>query len=319
MAVMDDTLNNANPANMPAPVLDEEDTKAACAALRDGQQGEKQPLSKAEYAAKKKSEREEVYARLDATAVAVGANPETFRQYLDLQGRLGRYSAANTLLIFAKTPEATRLGDLNHWHKQGAFIRKDEFKSPIQILEPIRVTHEDGNKGVYYNIRYVYDVSQVKLKTPSPDSPKHSDQRLLSALIDNAPVKVTFVDELSDGCGARTDPGTGEIQALKSMAFPDTFRSVAHELCFALAGRDDSVVDPQFIAHCASYVLCKKYGVDTQDYRFDSAGHMFADMDAQKIKAALSHIHTVADAVSGRMNKQLETPAKAAKSRDEAR
>jgi len=280
------------------------------------QQGSQQ-LSKEEYAAKKKDEREELYSRLDATAMTVAANPATFRQYLDLQSRLGRYTAVNTLLVLSKNPEAERLGDLNYWRGQKVFIKKDELKNSIQILEPgDQYRREDGTIGTYYNIKQVYDISQAERKILPPTQNKYTERQLLQALIAKAPMKITGVTELPDGGGARTVPETGEIQVLKGMEFPDTFRSVAHELCSAESSRDDNITDPQFTAYCASYVLCKKYGVDTKDYQFDSAGYMFNDMDAQAVKHELSQIRDVADAISGRMAKQLGEVQKAARTQE---
>jgi hypothetical protein len=83
--------------------------------------------------------------------------------------------------------------------------------------------------------------------------------------------------------------------------------------------RDDDVADPQFTAYCASYILCKKHGVDTKDYSFESAGYMFEGKDAQEVKHELSQIRDAADVVSGRMAKQLDAVMKTAKSREEAR
>jgi hypothetical protein len=284
----------------------------------------KPPFSKEEYAARKKDEREELYARLDDTALSVAADPAAFARWLDLQSRLGRYTAVNTLLVFSKKPEAARLGDLNYWRGQKVFIRKEELKNPIQILEPgNQYRREDGSVGTFYNIKNVYDISQAERKILPPAPPSHTERSLLRALIVKAPVKITGVDELPDGGGARTDPDTGDIQVLKGMEFSYTFRSVAHELCYAEAGRDGNVIDSGFTAYCASYVLCKKYGVDAKDYSFESAAYMFQGMDAQTVKHELSQIRDAADAISGRMAKQLDraadAPNRAAKSRDEAR
>ena len=276
-----------------------------------------QPFSKEEYAAKKKDEREELYSRLDATAMTVAADPGAFRQYLDLQSRLGRYTAVNTLLVLSKNPEAARIGDLNFWRGQKVFIKKDELKSPIQILEPgDQYKREDGTIGTYYNIKQVYDISQAERKILPPAQPKYTERQLLQALIAKAPMKITGVTELPDGGGARTDPETGEIYVLKGMEFPDTFRSVANELCHAEAARNDNIIDPQFTAYCASYVLCKKYGVDTKDYQFDSARYMFGEMDAQAVKGELAQIRDAADAISGRMAKQLDAVQKTARTQE---
>ena len=281
------------------------------------EQQSSQQYSKEEYAAKKKDEREELYSRLDATAMTVAADPAAFRKYLDLQSRLGRYTAVNTLLTLSKKPDASRLGDLNYWRGQKVFIRKDELKNPIQILEPgDQYRREDGSIGTYYNIKQVYDISQAERKILPPSQHTFTERQLLQALISKAPMKITGVTNLPDDSGARTNPETGEIEVLKGMEFSNTFRSVAHELCFAEAAHDDNVTDPLFTAYCASYVLCMKYGVDTKNYQFENAGYLFNEMDAQAVKRELSLIRDAADAISGRMVKQLDAVQKAARAQE---
>jgi hypothetical protein len=298
MANFDDLLNNAAPT--------------------DPQDG--QPFSKEEYAARKQAERAAVYELSDRTALEAAGDGGRFQQYLDVQTQFNRYSAVNALLILAQKPEATRIGDFDHWKNQGASVKPGQ--TGISILEPGKeYEREDGSIGISYNVKKVFDISQVDArKVKSPSAPKFTERQILSALISKAPVKITGVDKLPGDGGAQTDPQTGEIQVLKGMAFADTFRSVTHELCYAEAVRNDgdNIHDHQFTAYCASYILCKKYGVDTKDYTFDSEGlrYMLGDSDAQTVKGALSQIRDAADAITGRMVRQLDATAKAARTQE---
>ena len=262
-------------------------------------------LSKEEYAAKKQAEREGLFTLSDNTALDVAGDRDKFIQYLDTQGKFDRYSAVNVLLIMAQKPEATRVADFDTWKAKGGAPRLGQ--TGIGILEPHEYTKEDGSPGVGYNIKKVFDISQIDTRRMKPGTPPptYTDRQILGALISKAPMKITGVDTLPDGGGAKTDPQTGEIQVLRDMGFTDTFRSVAHELCYAEAARSDAAADPQFTAYCASYVLCKKYGVDTKDYNFDSLGYVFNDMDAKAVKGELSQIRDAAESISGRMAKQL--------------
>jgi hypothetical protein len=282
----------------------------------DEQQGG-QPFSKEEFAAKKKDEREELYARLDATAMSVAADPGAFRQYLDLQGRLGRYTAVNTLLVLSKNPEAERLGDLSYWRGQKVFIRKDEIRNPIQILEPgDQYRREDGTIGTYYNVKQVYDISQAERKILPPAQPKHTERQIIQALISKYPMKIMSVDGLPDNRGAMTD-ADGSILVRKGMEFSDTFRSVAYEMACAELATDPELSEGQeFCAYSATYVLCKKYGAETGEFSFDKVGDMFNGMDAREVKGELSQIRDAADAISGRMAKQLDAVQKTARAQE---
>lgn len=292
MTNFDDLLNNS-PAGEPAP-----------------------QLSKEEYAAKKQAEREDAFALADDTALDVAADGGKFQSFLDLQARLDRYSAVNTLLVFAKNPEASRLGDFDYWKRQNCSIRPGQ--TAISILEPHEYTKDDGSPGTGYNVKKVFDTSQAdtrKLRNPPP--PHYSDRQLLGALVSKAPVAITGVDELPSDLGAMYDPQAGSISVRRGMEFFDTFRGVAQELALAdLTTGPDTQTAPEFSAYCASYLLCKKYGVDTRPFSFDSAPGVFDGMDAQKIKGELAQIRNVAEDISGRMARQLEAQQRAARNQD---
>jgi hypothetical protein len=274
-------------------------------------------LSKEEYAAKKKGEREDAFALSDQTALEVSADGGKFEQFLDLQGRLDRYSAVNALLVFAKNPNATRIGDFDYWKGKGCSVRPGQTAG-ISILEPHAYTKDNGTPGTGYNVKKVFDISQVdtrKLRATPP--PKYSERQLLSAFVANAPMKITGADELPGDLGAMTDPETGEISVRKGMNFSDTFRSLTQELAAAdLTTGPDTQADPQFSAYAASYLLCKKYGVETERFSFNDAPGVFEGMDAQEVKGELSQIRNVAEDISGRVSRQLETQNKAAKNND---
>jgi hypothetical protein len=273
-------------------------------------------FSKEEYAAKKRAERDAVYTLADNTALEAAGNGETFKGFLDVQGKFDRYSAVNALLILAQKPEATKLGDFDYWKSRGGYVKPGE--KAIDIIEPgNEYTREDGTTAVSYNVKKVFDLSQVDMRKAKPaPAPAWRDERaLLRALVEKAPVKILSVDELRDGGGAATNPETGDISVRKGLAFPDLFRSLAHELAYA-AVPSESRIDPRFAAYAASYALCKKYGVDTQNFNFGSAPPQFRDMDAQTVKRELSGIKDAIETVSTRMARNLDAKERAAKNAD---
>ena len=107
-------------------------------------QSDRPQLTKEEYAAKKKAERDSLYALADEMAQEVMRDGEAFRGFLDVQARFDRYSATNALLIYAQNDEATRLRDFDGWKKQGVYVRRHE--TGISILEAGRDL--DGLLGI---------------------------------------------------------------------------------------------------------------------------------------------------------------------------
>jgi hypothetical protein len=266
-------------------------------------------LSKEEYAAKKQTERDAVFTVSDQTAMAVAGDGDKFQQYLDIQSKFDRYSAVNAMLIMAQKPEATRVGSFDHWKGRGGSVRTGE--TGIAILEPHNYTKEDGSPGVGYDIKKVFDISQIDTRrmTPTKPPPTPTERQLLSALISKAPMKITGVETLPDSQGAMTDPQTGEIQVRKGMEFVDTFKSVAYEMGYYEADRDANKipVNPAFVGYCTAYMLSKKYGVDTQAYDFSHAPEVLRGLNPQGVKEQLGIIRDAAEAIGAKMAKQLET------------
>jgi len=275
-----------------------------------------QQLSKEEYAAKKKEERDGVFALSEDTALAVSEDDGKFQQYLDVQSKFDRYSAVNAMLIMAQKPDATRVADFEYWKGKGGFVKRDQ--TGIAILEPHEYLKEDGSTGVGYNVKKVFDVSQVDTRKmqAAPPPPTYNDRQILGALISKYPMKITGVDTLPDNRGAMTDTD-GTILVRKGMEFSDTFRSVAFEMACAEVATDPELSPAQeFSAYSATYLLCKKYGADTKNFQFDSASSVFKGMDAQEIRKELSQIRDTAESISGRMAKQLDAVSKAARNQD---
>jgi len=285
-------------------------------------------LTKEEYAAKKQAERDAVYMLADNTAMEITADGGRFQQYLDVQTQFGRYSAVNALLILAQKAEAMKLGDFDYWKNQGAYIKQGQ--TGMSILEPGKeYERDDGSIGVSYNIKKVFDVSQVDArKVKAAPVPKFTERQLLQALVSKAPVKITGVSELPDHLphdmrgenGAATDPQTGEIFVRRGMEFSDTFSAVALELAYNEAANDiREAVEPRFTAYCAAYTLCKKHGVDTRNFHFEDAPGTFglmSGLDAQMVKRELSIIRDTAGNIVERMSKQLEAVQKAARAQE---
>jgi len=278
------------------------------------EQNGNQQFSKEEYAAKKRAERDGLFVLSNDTASDVANDGDKFREYMDVQGRFDRYSAVNTLLILAQKPEATRVGDFENWKKKNASVKTGE--TGISILEPHEYPKEDGSLGVGYNVKKVFDISQVHTQRMKADPvpPTYNNRQLLAALVHNPPVTITPVEVLAGGAGAQTDPGTGEIKVRKGMEFADAFRSVAKELAASqLTPSQEARFDTEFASYCVSYLLCKKHGVDTKTFDFKDAPNELKHLETKEIKAIFQAIRDTFADISGKMNKQLEVLQKPAR------
>ena len=270
-----------------------------------------------EYAEKKQAERQAVYELADQTALDVAQDSGTFQRYLDVQSQFDRYSETNALLVLAQKPKATRLGDFDHWKSRGGSVKKGEIG--ISIIEPSgEYMKDDGTKGVSYNIKKVFDISQIDTrKMEQQPTKQHTERDLLKALVAHAPVKIDLADDLPDDLGALYDPDTQRISLLRGMSFSQTFQSLAQELAVAdLRAIPDTHADTIFSANAAAYMLCKKHGVDAQ-FSFEDAPTVFSGMDPLGVKSELGQIRDVAVNTSERMAKTLAPPPKSARTQDD--
>lgn len=274
----------------------------------DSSKWSRQPFDKEGWAAKKQEERQELYALADATALKVSQDGAEFQKYLDLQARFERYSATNALLVLAQMPGASQLKDFDGWKEAGASVQRKAIS--VKILEPGKeYTRDDGTRGTLFEVKRVFDISQVKIrKTLAPDI-KYDDRLLLKALIHHSPVPIQTVESLPNNMGALYDHDQQVIFVCKGMGAEDIFRSVSKELCHAqIAGMQENYnrSAAAFAAYSASYLLCKKYGVDVTDYNFSRLPASFREQDARGVRDSLTEIKDTANQISSRMYRALE-------------
>jgi len=159
-------------------------------------------LSNEEYAAKMKANRDNLSSLANSIESEITGDSGKFQQYLNTLSRFERYSAQNTLLIFAQRPDATRLGDYEHWKNADTPVNKGAVG--ISIFEPGKeYQREDGTVGVSMNIKKVFDISQTAAKDVVQPEVKRDIRILLKALMSNPPAPIKLVDKLQEGLGAR--------------------------------------------------------------------------------------------------------------------
>lgn len=260
------------------------------------------------WAEKKQAQRQAVYELADKTALTVASDGKQFQDYLDVQAQFDRYSATNALLILAQMPQATQIKEFDDWKKAGVSIKR--YQNGFSILEPGKeYTREDGSKGINYDVKKVFDISQTTAKQPTRSNVNMDDRLLLKALISNPPVPIQTVDTLPQNAGAYYDHDQQVIFVRRRMEPHDIFRSVSKELAHAELAQqapDYNRSQSSFAAYCASYLLCKKYGVDVGGYNFSRLPEAFTQGDARSIRNMLTQVRDAASDISARMARSME-------------
>ena len=244
----------------------------------------------------------------DETATEIVASPEKFKAFLDTQSRLDRYSAVNALLIFKQRPDASQLKNFDDWSKENVKIQKGA--KSVSILEPVEYAKRDGTIGISYNVKKVFDISQTNGKKPPAPSVNRDPKALITTMLDSSPVNVEATDELPYPNMAAFYNNEEQTLYVKR----DVGDSVAVAQCVAqelghaqlsINSESYSRADMGFQAVCIGYMLCKKYGVDTQNFAINRIPDSLSSKEPKDIRFELSKTRNAMADIHSRISDEL--------------
>ena len=279
--------------------------------------GGSKPFDKEQWAAQKQAQRKEAYELIDNTCSEMMISGDSFRQYLDVQGRFDRYSVNNAILVSAQMPEATQLKEKTAWKQSRVYVNKDAQK--VVILEPSKeYTRDDGSKAVGYNAKEVYDISETSAKDRQEAQEKKSMRELVSALIDASPVPFVPVADLE--MPAYYDSEQQSIFIRTGLNEEQLFVSMAKEVSAAVFDfkHNESREASEFKSYCVAYMVSSRYGVDTRGFNFSRLPKELAETDTQAFKGELGSMRDVLGEIQSEMYKSMEKN-KPAKSKEQER
>ena len=279
--------------------------------------GGSKPFDKEQWAAQKQAQRKEAYELIDNTCSEMMISGDSFRQYLDVQGRFDRYSVNNAILVSAQMPEATQLKEKAAWKQSRVYVNKDAKK--VVILEPSKeYTRDDGSKAVGYNAKEVYDISETSAKDRQEAQEKKSMRELVSALIDASPVPFVPVADLE--MPAYYDSEQQSIFIRTGLNEEQLFVSMAKEVSAAVFDfkHNESREASEFKSYCVAYMVSSRYGVDTRGFNFSRLPKELAETDTQAFKGELGSMRDVLGEIQSDMYKSMEKN-KPAKSKEQER
>ena len=277
------------------------------------------PFDRDEYKERKQAERNEVYGIIESTTEKMQNSGELFQSYLDVQARLDRYSVSNAILITAQKPDALGpLKSFDDWKSEGVYVQKGERS--LSILEPGKeYQKEDGTTGVNYNVKKVFDITQTKSQQRTTPTVTRDERVLLKALISrtHAPCEMKPSESVPENMNAIYRPEDRTIYVRTGLDGPTFFRALAQELAHAHMDKGEGYRrnENNAAAYYASYILCKRYGVSTDLYLFNSLPSRYAKMEPKEFRAEMNRIRDVSGEISRGMNRTLETQERTRKER----
>ena len=265
-----------------------------------------QKLSKEEYAAVKKQEREEVWAEIDAKAQDVFKDDSSLRGFLDFMAQCSPQRTANLLLLYSQNPEIRQVKTYEKWRQEGRSLRTDAQGYRFIAGQEYE---KDGVVMQGYTIRRVYDISQIRMRQSEVPEPKPMDA-LLGAMLAKPPVPVQISDDLPQNVQAQYVPRHRAVYVRNGMSETATFHSINRELACAALDQHDGRYERRTVAaqaFCAAYVVAQKYGVDTSSFQFGRVCEMQGkgEKDPKELRAFIGDIRNAAYSICKNMNRSL--------------
>ena len=284
------------------------------------QQPQKEPVQKPKpqkekpkkqwWQLREEKQRGEAYATLDKKFGEFSEGRGDMKAYLDVQSRFPFHSARNAILIGEQCPDAQRVGGYKEWASQGIEILEEEKRLPIIILEPGKAyRREDGSVGQNFFAKEVFDVSQTTARGEAQPQVNYDERLLLKGLIASSPAPIHATEELPQGRGALYDPEQNAILVKKGMDAPDIFRCVSLEVANVQLVRNREGYSREtegYKAYAVSYMLCKRYGVDAQEYDISRLDGVLQGQDPKEVvPAALTDMRDTFKELNGRMARAM--------------
>lgn len=273
-------------------------------------QGTGQRVSKEEYAAMKKQEREDTWMKIDAQAQETFRDGESLQKFLDfMAGQYNMPRVPNLLLLYPQNPEVHLVRSREEWRKENRYPHPDakEYTYIIQTEY-----EKDGVPKKGYAIGKGYDISETS-GMPLEERSTYDVQTLLESVLKNQDVRLQIADQLPEGVQAQYIPKQRTIYIRNGMSEVTTFHAVNRELsCARLDQHDGSYkrnkVNAQ--AYCATYVVGKYFGIDVSGFNLGAVAGMQENgqKDPQELRKFLTDVRTAAYDIRGHINRELREP-----------
>ena len=268
--------------------------------------------NKEEWKKKKQEQLQNAYNMIEEATEELKNDSSFFKSYLDVQSRFDKYTVRNALLLTKQLPNATQLKDYNGW-KEAKVNFKTRYPKRVVILEPGEAyTNKEGKKVTPIYSKEVIDISETNLK---PNSRTYDKKLILQSLLHNAPADIKAVDSLEDGKMCNWDKDNNVIYVCRSEDYNLVISSAAKELANINLYENTNNYD-QVQAECISYMICKKYGIDTELENIDKLSLRFSNMESKDIKDELSNMKNVFEDINNNIGQYLDEKLKDSKKKD---
>lgn len=270
------------------------------------------------FAEKKKAELSAAYSLIDETAEKIYTKSEStddLVKLLDIYSRFSYLGINNALLIFAQYPSAKELHSVKYWNEHNYRAKKGQHSFAL-IERGNEYKRQDGSTAYSRNIVKYFDVGQTTAPYRKPEITEYASHTLIKALLKSCPIKYanydpeTAADKWDENIIAKYVPKDKTIYIRKNLEYDVFFRHFSMALIMAMLDRGGDFVSNErlylFDAKCISYLLCKKYNIDTSEFDFETIPSEYMNYDTTRIKSKLYEISEVNKNINEKMFKAIQ-------------
>ncbi len=294
---------------------------------------------KAGYAAKKQEEIDQILKRLE-NGVTELFDSEKFKKYLSTVAKFPHYSCNNQILIYLANPESTYVCGYRQWQKDfNRQVKKGEkgiriiapnpYERNVEIPltdpltgktvfgsdgKPVMTTTKERMMG--FRAVSVYDISQTE-GDPLPqlvtelDGSVEGYDLFLQTMKKVSPVPIAF-EEITTGAKGYYHLQENRIAVKAGMSQVQTVKTLVHECTHALLHNREAMKDQkkdtrviECEAEACAFVVCKRFGIEVDDYSFGYIGSFSSGRDLPELKASLQTIRDTSAELIDRIEEQM--------------
>lgn len=256
--------------------------------------------------------RNEAYKKIDDMSFKLSKDGKLFTQYLNILSRFEKYSVGNCMLILETEPNAMQIKEKQDWIDRGYELIQNA--KSMTILEPNK-----ANGKVYYNPKEEYDISQTN--APILKEREYTDKDILLALFKDCKAKREVVDVLPNGeKGAEYVENENKLYMCRGLESDYLLKTVIQEIArMEMQGVENGEMK-EFKTYCISYMICKKYGLETLQFDFSNLPNDLSRKEKGKdIRVELDDIRRNFTTINSKIVSYFEQEAKSRKNKEQER
>lgn len=246
-----------------------------------------------------------LYKMIDNEINSACKDKQKLINYLNIQSNF-YYSVNNCFLVLAQNPNAIILKEYDDWiNKENINVLSNE--KPIIIIEPI----ESKNNGLSteFKKKYLYDITQTN-HIREIENKKYNDRDLLKAMLNCYNFGIMTRDNLVDDKNANLDFGDNILYIKKGVQAPKVFYAILEELVKIELKTDNSNEFEVFQNKCCTYMLLRKYNIDTSNYDIGEIPYELGRLNLQDKKDIFKNIRVAMLEIDSKMDKYFNSISK---------